>query len=91
MNCELLFTEGLLDAATTTNGVASGEGEAESVQSDLDVMKLVNNNKDQVRVEVNKRHQKRKLGKAGSVRFPPQFVYGDDDCATVYELLLNTY
>jgi hypothetical protein len=91
MDCEVLFTESLLDASTTTNGVASGEGDAESVQSDLDVMKLVNNDKDQVRVEVKKRNQQRKLGKAGSVRFPPQFVYGDDDCATVYELLLNTF
>ena len=54
-------------------------------------MKLVNNDKEQVRVEVKKRNQQRKLGIAGSVRLPPLFVYGDDDCATVYELLLNTY
>ena len=39
--------------------------------TDLDVMKLVNNDKDQVRVEVNKRNKQRKLGKAGSVRSPP--------------------
>ena len=57
MDCEVLFSESLLDATTTTtNGVASGEGDAESVQSDLDVMKLVNNDKDQVRVEVKKRN-----------------------------------
>ena len=91
MDCEVLFTESLLDATTTTNGVASGAGDAESVQSDLDVMKLVNNDKDQVRVEVKKRNQQRKPNKAGSVHLPPLFVYGDDDCATVYELLLNTY
>ena len=81
----------MLDAATTTDGVASGEGDTESVQSDLDVMKLVNNDKDQVRVEVKKRNRHRKPNKAGSVHLPPLFVYGDDDCATVYELLLNTY
>ena len=90
-DCEVLFTESLLDATTTTNGVASGEGDAESVQSDLDVMKLVNNDKEQVRVEVKKRNQQRKLGKAGNVHLPPLFVYGDDDCATVYELMMNTY
>ena len=67
----ILYTESLLDATTTTNGVASGEGDTESVQSDLDVLKLVNNDKDQVRVKVKKRNQQRKLGKAGSVRSPP--------------------
>jgi hypothetical protein len=90
-NFEVLYTESLIDASTATNGVSFGEGDAESVQSDLDVMKLVNNDKDQVRVEVKKRNQQRTLGKAGSVRLPPLFVYGDDDCATVYELLMNTY
>ena len=90
-NFEVLYTESLIDASTATNGVSFGEGDAESVQSDLDVMKLVNNDKDQVRVVVKKRNQQRIPGKAGSVRFPPQFVHSDDDCATVYELLLNTY
>jgi hypothetical protein len=89
-DCEVLFSESLLD---TGNRIAPGEvGDTESIQSDLDVMKLENNDKEQVRVEVKKRnHQHQKVGKSGSVEFPPLFVYGDDDCATVYELLLNTY
>jgi hypothetical protein len=69
-DCEVLFTESLLNASTTINGVASRESNAESVQSDLDVMKLVNNDKDQVRVEVKKRNQQRKVCKVGSVRLP---------------------
>ena len=36
-------------------------------------------------------NNQRRLGKAGSVRFPPLFVYGDDDCAIVYELMMNTH
>ncbi len=88
-DCAILFSESLLD--TTDNGVASTEGDAASVQSDLEVMKLENNDKEQVRVEVKKRNQHQKVGKPGNVDSPPLFVCGDDDCATVYELLMNTY
>jgi hypothetical protein len=88
--CEVVFSESLLDI--TDNGVTSKAGDAESVQSDLEVMKLENNDKEQVRVEMKKRNQHQKaVGKKGSVELPPLFVCGEDDCATVYELLMNTY
>jgi hypothetical protein len=95
-NQSLLFSESLLDE--DAENLISRDGDAESVHAELDAIKHADDDGGKVTVEVKtRRRRRRKCGKSltgdcGPVDLrSPLFVSGDDDCAAVYELLLNTW
>jgi hypothetical protein len=88
-----LFSESLFDA--DGENITSEGGDAESVHAELDAIKRADDEKGKVIVEVKtKRRRRRKYGRSsggGSAELlSPLFVSGDEDCAAVYELLVNT-
>jgi hypothetical protein len=89
------FSESLFD--DDAENMISGGGDAESVHAELDAIKHADDDGGKVTVEVKtRRRRRRKYGKSltgdgGCADLvSPLFVSGDDDCAAVYELLLNT-
>ncbi|KAL3827688.1 hypothetical protein ACHAXA_000561 [Cyclostephanos tholiformis] len=93
--CHLSFSERLFDDDVENS--ISGGGDAELVHAELDAIKHADDDGGKVTVEVKTwRRRRRKYGKSltddggCAVLGSPLFVSGDDDCAAVYELLLNT-
>jgi len=69
--------------------------DAESVHAELNAIKHADDEKGKVTVEVKKRKQRPRYDAATmssrTNTLPPLFVSGEDDCAAVYELFMNTY
>eukprot|EP00578_Thalassiosira_sp_NH16_P001258 CAMPEP_0181131948 /NCGR_PEP_ID=MMETSP1071-20121207/30732_1 /TAXON_ID=35127 /ORGANISM="Thalassiosira sp., Strain NH16" /LENGTH=319 /DNA_ID=CAMNT_0023218245 /DNA_START=78 /DNA_END=1037 /DNA_ORIENTATION=+ len=83
-----IFSESLLN---TENHNTTPERDAEYVHAELDEIKHADDGKGKVTVEVKKKKNRPKYNRERKTNLPPLFVYGDDDCSAVYELLVNTY
>ena len=93
-----VFTENLLNTDDEKDDKTNIHHEdVESVHAELDAIKHADDEKGKVTVEVKKRKQRSAsrydptTANNRSSLLPPLFVSGDDDCAAVYELFMNTY
>ena len=90
-----IFLEHFLEAedvsAMKGRDANAADGDAESVHAELDAIKWADDEKGKITVDRKKKAQQNKYNAAYAKKIPPLYVSGDDDCAIVYELLLNTY